>query len=509
MIITEALIGRMGILVTVLALGCAAGIALGQTDGPGNESAKFFTLHSFNGLDGANPNGELTQATNGEFYGTTMNGGANCLDSGGCGTIFKIAPSGKLTTLYSLCSQAGCTDGSLPTAGLIQATNGGLYGPAANGGLYNSGAIFKITQTGTFTALYSFCAQSGCPDGYVPQGLVQAANGYLYGTTEFDGAALNSLNGTVFEITPGGALTTLYSFCDGCGSHPNEPLIQAANGDLYGVTTSGGKGECNGGSCGTIFKVSPTGVSTFYSPCPQHTCQDGNPPTALIQATNGDFYGTTLYGGAGVSCPLSAGCGTLFKLTPTGTLTTLYNLCSQPGCTDGYYPNVLIQAADGNLYGTTQAGGANGGGTIFKITPSGLSTLYSFCSQPQCSDGTDPSGLMQGTDGVFYGTTESGGNITDCAPNFGCGTVFALSVGQAPFVQTRPTIGVVGETVTILGDELKGATSVTFNGTPATILLDDATVILTKVPTGATTGKVQVVTPNGTLMSNVAFEVAP
>jgi hypothetical protein len=116
---------------------------------------------------------------------------------------------------------------------------------------------------------------------------------------------------------------------------------------------------------------------------------------------------------------------------------------------------------------------------------------------------------MQGTDGVFYGTTESGGSITDCAPNFGCGTVFALSVGQAPFVQTRPTIGVVGETVTILGDELKGATSVTFNGSPATILLDDATVILAKVPTGATTGKVQVVTPSGTLTSNVAFEVTP
>jgi uncharacterized repeat protein (TIGR03803 family) len=110
MIITKALIRRVGILVTVLALGFAAGIALGQTDGPGNESAKFFTLHSFSGLDGANPNGELTQATNGEFYGTTMNGGANCLDSGGCGTIFKIPPSGKLTTLYSLCSQAGCTD---------------------------------------------------------------------------------------------------------------------------------------------------------------------------------------------------------------------------------------------------------------------------------------------------------------------------------------------------------------------------------------------------------------
>jgi uncharacterized repeat protein (TIGR03803 family) len=175
----------------------------------------------------------------------------------------------------------------------------------------------------------------------------------------------------------------------------------------------------------------------------------------------------------------------------------------QSGCPDGSNPLAgLVQARSGDLYGTTSYNGANGlGGTIFKITPSGaLTTLYSFCSQVNCSDGQGPNVLVQSTDGVFYGTTSG---------DRGASTVFSLSTGEAPFVLTRPTIGIVGEVVTIIGYGLKGATSVTFNGTPATILFDAPTVIYARVPTGATTGKVQVVTPTGTLTSNVAFEVAP
>lgn len=197
-------------------------------------------------------------------------------------------------------------------------------------------------------------------------------------------------------------------------------------------------------------------------------------------------------------------CGTIFQITPSGAFTTPYTFCSDPGCADGSYATKsLVLAASGNLYGTTERGGANGGGTIFKITPTGtFTTLYNFCSTSNCSDGRAPEGLMQSTSGIFYGTTENGGTN-------GFGNIFAFSAGEPPFVITRPAIGIVGEVVTIVGYGLKGATSVTFNGTPATILKDEPTVIYAKVPAGATTGKVAVATPTGTLTSNLAFEVAP
>jgi uncharacterized repeat protein (TIGR03803 family) len=234
----------------------------------------------------------------------------------------------------------------------------------------------------------------------------------------------------------------------------------------------------------------------------------------LVHATNGDLYGTTPWGGIVSSFCQNGACGTIFKMTPNGNLTTLYSFCSQSGCTDGANPEGLVQAASGDLYGATAFGGAYnacagaagapGCGTIFKITPSGvLTTLHNFCAKAACAHGASSyAGLIQGTNGVFYGTTYQGGT-------YGYGTIYSLSTGQAPFVSTRPTIGKVGETVTIIGYKLTGATSVTFNGVPASFTVDGSTAITTTVPAGATTGKVQVVTPSGTLTSNIAFEVAP
>src|ERR1039458_5494955 len=246
-----------------------------------------------------------------------------------CATTAIALPAQTLTTLYTFCSQSRCTDGELPAAGLVQAANGDLYGTTQGGGTNDYGTVFKITPSGTLTTLYSFCSQTNCADGaYLVAGLVQAANGDLYGTTENGGGY-----GTVFKITPGGTLTTLYSFC----------------------------------SLG-------------------YPCTDGQYPVAgLVQAANGDLYGTTQYGGTN-------GEGAVFKISPGGTLTTLYSFCSQTNCTDGSAPDAeLVQAANGDLYGTTQYGGTNGGGTVFKITPGGtLTTLYSFCSQTNCTDGSAP-----------------------------------------------------------------------------------------------------------------------
>ena len=467
----------------------------------------FTTLYSFDGTDGQYPEAVLVQATNGDLYGTTCSFGA----SGCYGTVFKITPGGALTTLYSFCSQSGCTDGKVPS-GLVQATNGDFYGTTNGGGAYLYGTVFKITPSGMLTTLYSFCSQSGCADGANPMGgLVQAANGDFYGTTSSGGAncALPNCNtgGTVFEITPSDKLTTLYSFCSqsGCtdGYHPSTGLVQAANGDLYGTTQNGGL-NIDGG---TVFKITPGGtLTTLYSFCSQSGCTDGEEPTArLVQAANRDLYGTTLFGGANPQFY-----GTVFKITPSGTpLTTLHSFCSE-SCRDGANPQAgLIQAANTDFYGTAVGGGANSEGTIFKITLGGTATmLYSFCSQTGCMDGQIPAGgLIQDTNGTFYGTTFGGGASATCY--LGCGTVFSLSVGLGPFVETQTTSGEVGAVVKILGTDLTGATSVGFNGMPAVFTVVSPSLITTTVPAGASTGKVIVVTPRRTLSSNVPFQVRP
>src|ERR1039457_6636527 len=362
-------------------------------------------------------------------------------------------------------------------------------------------AIALPAQIATLTTIHRFCSQSGCPDGLqLVAGLVQATNGDLYGTTS--GGATNSA-GTIFKITPGGTLTTLYSFCSqtNCadGAYPYAGLVQLANGDLYGTTYSGGNNYN-----GTVFKITPTGtLTTLYRFCSQTNCTDGEGPYAgLVQAANGDFYGTTEYGGTNGEYG-----GTVFKITPSGALTTLYSFCSQTNCADGTEPKAgLVQAADGEFYGTTFSGGANGyGGTVFKITPSGsLTTLYSFCSQggTSCTDGEAPyAGLVQDTNGDFYGTTYGGANNG--------GTVFRLSVGLGPFVKPRPPYGKVGAAVKILGTNLTGATSVSFNGTVAVFEVVSSSEITTTVPAGASSGKVQVITPSGTLSSNASFSVVP
>ncbi len=463
--------------------GAIAGVASAQT---------FTTLITFDGTNGAYPEyGSLVQGTDGNFYGTTADGGA---DPTNVGTAFKMTPTGALTTLYSFCSQADCTDGKVLTAGLVLGTSGKFYGTTYYGGVpsstclgfYGCGTVFEITPAGKLTTLHSFVGT----DGESPfSGLVQATNGDFYGTTIYGGTA----EGTIYKITPAGTLTTLYNFCTqaGCpdGNYPYGTLVQAANGDFYGTTGGGGANEY-----GTVFKITLTGdLTTLHS----FTGTDGeNPEAGLVLAANGDFYGTTLEGGANEV-------GTVFKMTPTGTLTTLYSFCSETGCTDGELPYALMQAANGNFYGMTSAGGANRQGTVFEITPAGaLTTLYSFCSQTGCADGEVPvAQLMQATSGDLYGTTYEGGGASSD------GTVFSLSLGLSPFVKTLPTSGKVGTQVLILGNSLTGTTSVTFNGTAAQFTVVSATEIKVTVPTGATTGTVEVSMPGRTLSSNVKFRV--
>ena len=437
----------------------------------------FTTLHNFDGTDGGHSYLGMVQATNGKLYGTTSGGEVK----GNYGTVFKMTPSGKLKTLYTFCSQNNCTDGYHPTSELVQATNGNLYGTTAPRIVHVGGTVFKITPSGKLKTLYTFCSQDKCTDGVTPYaGLVQATDGNLYGTT-YEGGTNNL--GTVFQITPSGTWTKLHDFAGTDGARPVERLVQATNGNLYGTTGEGGTSNV-----GTVFKITLSGTLTKLH---DFAGTDGRTPYAgLIQARNGNLYGATEYGGA-------QNFGTVFKITPSGTLTKLHDFGAG---TDGRIPYPwLVQATDGNLYGTTENGGTNNFGTVFKMTPSGtLTTLHDFAG----TDGTYPhADLIQDTNGSLYGMTHDGGANGDY------GTVFRLSVGLGPFVETQPTSGKVGAAVRILGTKLTGATSVTFNGTAAKFTVVSKSEIKTTVPVGATTGKVKVTTPSATLSSNVRFRV--
>jgi len=463
---------------------------------------RFAKIHNFDSMDGATPKATLVQGTDGYLYGTTYGGGP-----GGRGTVFKVAPNGSFTMLYSFCLSP-CTGGGAPLGALVQPTTGNWYGTTSSYGTNGEGAVFTLAPSGALTTIYDFCSQGNCIDGADPAaGLMEGNDGEFYGTTTEGG---KNASGAVFKITTGGVFTTLYSFCAlrlcADGLYPEAPLIQGADGNFYGTTLEGGSQ-----GIGSVFKITPGGtLTTLYNFCSQSGCADGSlPETGLVQGPDGSLYGTTESGGTNADCDGST-CGTVFKMTPAGALTTLHSFCSRNGCTDGAHPQGgLIIGNDGNLYGTTSEGGDSGAGSVFKITPGGtLTTLYSFCPQPGCTDGEYPvSGLVQGTNGEFYGTASAGGPGVLCGTTGGCGTIFSLSVGLPAFVHTQPGSAKVGKPVNILGTNLTGATSVTFNGTPATFTVVSPSLIRTTVPAGATTGTVQVVTPGGTLKSNVPFRV--
>ncbi len=436
----------------------------------------------------------LVQATDGNFYGVSDNGGVNH-----DGSVFRITPSGGLATLYSFCSpQPQCPDGSAPFAPLIQATDGNLYGTTGGGGANGSGTVFKITLGGNLTTLYSFCSQGtypNCADGYIPYaGLVQSTDGDLYGLTGWTKVTGNAaVGGTIFKVTLGGGLTTLYTFCSqgawpNCpdGSQPLSSLTQGRDGNLYGVTQVGGLNND-----GTVFKITPQGsLTTLHS----FNGADGQYPGGLVLASNGNFYGTTEFGAINDAMCYSLGCGTAYEITPGGALTTLYSFCSEAQCTDGSRPSgPTVQAANWELYGTTASGGHKDGmGTAYRLSPKGeLYTMYRFAKRPTSGVG---GGLIQGTDGNFYGGTYH--------------SIFKLSFGLGPFVETQTTSGKNGSSVVILGNNLTDAKSVTFNGASAAFDAVSNSQITALVPTGATTGFVEVTLADGTtLKSNKTFKV--
>lgn len=379
-----------------------------------------------NCTDGRTPAPNLLLDGGGNLYGVA--GGGNSQFYGG--VVFQVSPKAGETLLYNF---SAINQGLGPNGGLIRDASGNFYGTTAGGGddqgkckkYAGCGLVYKLTN-GTEQVLYDFL---GAADGESPNGgLVFDQQGNLYGTTYRGGAENDSAKaGTIFEVSASGTETVLHRFglVDGDGKFPNAGLVMDQKGNFYGTTIEGGA-DGNYGSgipclnrCGTVFKLTPSGVETVLYAFQGWGPGDGDgavPFSSLILDAKGDLYGTTYAGGA-------YGQGTVFKITPTGTETVLYSFGGAP---DGAFPvGRLVLDAQGNLYGTTSYGGKHNQGMAFELTTSNAEKkLYSFTGG---ADGGSPlGGLEMDSQRNLYGTTFLGGNFNSSCPA-GCGVVFKVT----------------------------------------------------------------------------------
>jgi uncharacterized repeat protein (TIGR03803 family) len=441
------------------------------------QAQKFTGLAVFNGLDGHGPYAAVVQGTDGNFYGTTNSGGNDTQS----GTLFRVTPSGKITSLYSFCSQPKCADGGFLSSAPVVGTDGNLYGVTGDGGAGRAGTFYRMTLDGKLTTLYSFCPADPCASGAGPNGIILGGDGNFYGTTGAGGNASSS--GTIFSISPTGQFKLLYTFCSltpNCldGDNPYYPPILGTDGNFYGVTYFGGTQEG-----GVLYELTPSGIYTvLYNFCGGLGGCNDNGTYDVARDANGNFFGTTAINE--------------FEITSTNQFIALrtWDMFTYPVWP---YTGVTV-ANDGNVYGVV-AGNYNNAGSIYEITPGGMyTTLYTF----ESGVGSPPVGpLFQGTNGSLYGVATYGPGNYD-------GEVFKFSNSLSPLVETVPVAGAVGQSVLILGNGLTGSTSVTFNGVEAAFTVESDTYIRATVPKGATTGTVSVVTPSGTLNSNPRFVVS-
>lgn len=389
------------------------------------------TLYAFCGqancADGSEPRGNMILDSTGDLYGITLYGGA------GFGTVFRQRGH-ALKVLHSFC--ADCADGASPTGSLIMDVNGHLYGTATAGGAHGAGTVFELVPNAKRTKwkigkLYSLCALQSCADGANPAGGLtykgaEAGELYdgispLYGTAKTGG--LHS-GGVVFQLVPSGPrfkAKVVYNFCsqDGCtdGSAPDQSLIFDSAGNLYGTTRNGGTG-----GTGVVFQLTPKHAA--FSETVLHsfgaTGDGASPNGPLNWDGSGNLVGTTESGGAN-------GSGTVFRVIPAGVDSTeslVYSFCAQTNCIDGHQPvGGVLLGAGGDLFGLTRNGGGNGLGTAFRLTGSSETVVYSFCTRDaNCTDGAHPeAGLVADGTGGFFGTTDQGG------VHGGGGIVFHLS----------------------------------------------------------------------------------
>ena len=414
-------------------------------------SIQFKTLASFNTfVDGGFPQAGVIQANDGYLYGTTIAGGTNGSSSSTNGTVFKMSTNGSFIWSFAFDN----ADGQAPAAGLVQAADGNFYGTTGFGGLDGFGTVFRISANGVFSNLYSFRNLRG--DGASPQGTLCAAlDGFLYGTTSTNGAGANG--GTIFKMnTNGGAPVWSVALSNSTGCVPLAGLVQALDGGLYGTASQGGTGNA-----GTVFRVSTAGVfSNLYSFT--GGTDGGIPEGGLVQGADSELYGTTTTGG-NTNENGGLGYGSIFKITTNGTFTLLLDF---DGTNGGSPEASLMLASDGNFYGTANAGGAGYPysfgtlfgpiyGTVFQLTTNGV--LTSILSFDGNYDGDAPhSSLWQGQDGGLYGTTSEGGtnDLSLSGGSFGDGTVFRLDAQPPTILSAAVHSGIFSFTWNAMPGEL-------------------------------------------------------
>lgn len=396
MIFDSKIFHRVAMACALLLLGCATApsAAFAQTE---SVLYNFCTLSGC--ADGQYPESQLIQDSAGNFYGTTYGGGTH-----NGGTVFKLASGGALTVLYNF--GATSIDGTEPLGTLVRDSKGNLYGVTAAGGAFRSGTIFKISADGAESIVHNFGASSS--DGLYPvAGLVIDQQGNIYGTTSYGGKNFGA--GTAYKVNARGVYSILHYFVgNGDGLRPVAPVTLDRAGNLYGTTELGGAS-----AEGAVFKITPAGIESILHSFSANGAAKANgvfPEGSVTVDVQGNLYGTTYNGGAFHT-------GVVFKLSPDGTETVLHSL---GGIGDGIHTNAsLIVDAKGNLYGTSFQGGAFGYGIVFELDPAGNETiLHSFSGG---SDGAYPhTGLIMDSAGNLFGATEQGGT------NNG-GTVFEVT----------------------------------------------------------------------------------
>ncbi|HLV81249.1 MAG TPA: choice-of-anchor tandem repeat GloVer-containing protein [Chthonomonadaceae bacterium] len=454
-------------------------------------------LHAFDGppsggANGYHPVGGLVKGLDGNFYGTTWHGGTNST-----GTVFQVSPSGAFTILHQFSGSITSSDGAYPYGGLTLGNDGGFYGTTFAGGAYGKGTIYRITSGGDFVPLHSF--NPGNNEGQQAGTLTLGSDGNFYGVTE-SGGDFN--NGTIFQITPSGAFTTLHSLAAYDytsqsypeGLSPLGTLAEGCDGSFYGTTAWGG-GSGNG--AGTVFKITTSGAySVLYAFDPSNGMDGETPVGGMVQSANGSFYGTCSQGGAYYD-------GTVFKITSGGAETTVHAFNGS----DGFDPAAsLIRGIDGNLYGTTA--GASENGNIFQIAPNDtVTSIYTFPGSPK---GSGPTGsFWQDANGAFYGTTEYGGT-------YGVGEVYAVQVSiPTPVLKSLSpaSIDAGGPAFTLLvkGSSFANNSLVNWNASPLTTTYVSATELKAAVPASliASPGAahVTVATPGGGASTAKTFTI--
>ncbi len=426
---------------------------------PGTGAGTIEFLHTFGVQegDGFQPNGPLLLASDGNFYGTTKQGGSPCDNKEfsaelGCGVIFRVTPNGTESVVYRF--KGGPSDGRTPYSGLIQGSDGALYGTTTQGGANERGIAFRLTLSGDYKILHHFDGARATGDRPIGK-LLQASDGVLYGATI--GGGPNNCSGgdcgTIYRLTLGGEYRVIYNFGSqaGDGAVPTGSLIEGDDGALYGATVVGGDDTCSDpnllpriAGCGTIFRISKFGSFTVLHAFGPTTANGILPSSGLTRGTDGAFYGATARGGAGICINSNGGCGTIFRITPAGVFSLVYQFSLSstqlPGETapgsDGFTPNGdLWFNRDGVLYGATAAGGvttSSDTGTLYSLTTSGSKTiLYRFASS-QNGPAVPVGGLVEGAEGVFWGVTNYNGGLGGVGARTGFGALFRITVPMRP-----------------------------------------------------------------------------